>query len=188
MWPGAALVALALLLQGCGGGGAPANPPPLAVSRPTAQSSPIATSTPPNLVSPAPASEGKAFPMLGVEIKGETMPIENGQRVVLGDGWSAEILVAPFPPTPETDLHLFLFRGETPVKGSEMRVIYDMIDMDHGAIDRKIGREVEVGHYAVFLDMFMYGDWAADVIISHPQFDYTLKVLFAVRPWKKGGQ
>lgn len=190
IWQGVALMGGALLLQACAGGGPPPNLPSPTVPSAAVPASPNPTPSPspPKPTTPVPTSRGKAFPMLGVELKGETMPIENGQRLPLGEGLFAEVFVVPFPPTPETDLHLFLFQGERPINGAEMRVVYDMIDMDHGALDKQIGREVEAGHYAAFLDMFMFGDWVADVAISHPQFDYTLKVLLAVQPWRKTGR
>lgn len=134
---------------------------------------------------PEPASASKPFPVLGADVNGEEVPIENGQRVPLRDGVFAEVFVVPYPPTPETDLHLFLFQGQKPLKGAQIVAVYDMIDMDHGAKDRQIGREVEDGHYVIPLDLFMWGDWVADAAISHPEFDTSLRLLLGVYLWKR---
>lgn len=174
------LVALPLLVPGCGG--TPPTP-----QGPTPPSNPVAdiaiTPTP----SPTPTpGRGVAFPVLGVETRDiERTPIENGQRIPLRDGLSVEVIVVPFPPFSETDLHLFLLRGETAITNAEIIVTYDMEDMDHGALDRQIGREVEPGHYGMFLDLFMYGDWVADVTISHQDFDASLRLLLGVYPWRE---
>lgn len=184
LWRQASLVAIVLIpIMGCSQGNILFSPPSPTVSSSRAQG--ISGTSSQNPATSASASKGKAFPVLGVEIAGETTSIRNGQRLSLGDGLFGEVLTVPFPPTPETELHLFLLAGEKPVKGAEITVIYDMVDMDHGAKDRQIGREVEEGHYAVPLDLFMYGDWAADVTISHPRVDATLRVLLGVLPWKK---
>ncbi|MBI4329677.1 MAG: hypothetical protein HY673_00165 [Chloroflexi bacterium] len=127
----------------------------------------------------------QAFPVLGAEINGEEVPIQNGQRVPLKDGLLAEVFVTPYPPTPETDLYLILRRAERPLRGAEIVVTYDMRDMDHGARDRQIGREIADGQYAIALDMLMWGDWVADAVISHPGFEGTLRVLMGVYPWQK---
>ncbi|MBI4295986.1 MAG: hypothetical protein HY667_02575 [Chloroflexi bacterium] len=127
----------------------------------------------------------QAFPVLGAEISGEEVPIKNGQRLSLKGDVLAEVFVTPFPPTPETELQLILRRGEAPLRGAEIIVTYDMRDMDHGVRDRQIGREIADGYYAISLDMLMWGDWVADAVISHPEFEGTLRVLMGVYPWSK---
>ncbi|MBI2304362.1 MAG: hypothetical protein HYU86_06405 [Chloroflexi bacterium] len=152
---------------------------------PDEPSSVVSSSPTPISAAAVSASGGKAFPVLGVETKDGVIPIQNGQRLAIEDGLFAEVFVVPFPPSPQTDVHLFLLRGETAVEDAKILITYDMTDMDHGTLDRVLAREVESGHYAAPLDMLMWGDWVAEAAIRHREFDANFRVLLGVYPWRK---
>ncbi|MBI4286830.1 MAG: FixH family protein [Chloroflexi bacterium] len=167
---------LPLLFSGCGVATPGAQQPAPVVSA----AAPVPGSTPPA----APTSRAGAFPILGAEVNGEDVAIENGRRLSLGNGLFAEVSVTPYPPAPKTEVRLLLLRGQTPVEGAEIVVVYDMVDMDHGARDIAIGREIGPGQYSISIDPFMWGDWVANAAISHPEFDASLRLLLGVYAWR----
>ncbi|MBI4319746.1 MAG: FixH family protein [Chloroflexi bacterium] len=174
-------VLLSFLALGCSGATAQTRQRPAVLS---GSATPVAPPSP----APFPIGRGKEFPALGVEMAGEVIPVENGQRLAvkntqrlpLGDG-QVEVFIVPFPPSDKTDLHLLLFRGEAPLTGAEVKTSFDMPLSPHGAV-QQTGREVEAGHYAMPLDLIMYGEWVGDVLINHPGFNADFRVLLRFFP------
>lgn len=181
VFPVALTVLLSFLAATCSGGTVQTTRLPAFSS---GSANPIAPPSPTSF----PISRGKVFPALGVEMAGEVIPIENGQRLSvkntqrlpLRDG-QVEVFVVPFPPSAKTDLHLFLFRAEAPVTGAEVEGVFDMPLFSHGRV-QQMGREVETGHYAFSLDLLMYGEWVGDVVINHPNFYADFQVLLRFYP------
>lgn len=190
----ALMVLLLLFVSACGRGASLAEPPSSPVPSPAAaplSATPTPTPPVPPSATPVAPGGGKARPVIvmeirGVRIQGEVIPFKNGQRLSLGDGLSLEMFIAPYPysPTDVADLHLFPLRGETPVRGAKLEVTSDMTDMAHGPDPLQRGREVEDGDYGAPLEFYMFGNWEVYVIISHPQFDASLRLLLWVYPWR----
>ena len=89
-------------------------------------------------------------------------PLANGADIPLSKDISAEIFVAPYPPTSASRLDIFLFEPQSgaAISDAKFTVKYEMHYMDLGQypVSTLVSGK---GHYQAFLDIELCGgDWA----------------------------
>lgn len=135
-----------------------------------------------NLPQASPDMEGQSpwqKTALWVEQDGKTKPFENGSAIDVG-GVTVEFFVAPYPPTREGSIDLFVRDKTTraPVESGNLRIAFDMY-MPHGSI-RAEALPTGGGHYLIPYKLVMPGEWRVDITISHGGDTVTLAFIFRV--------
>lgn len=147
------LLAMSLLLAGCGGwGGAP---------RGAAGANPWQTTA------------------LWMEQDGVTAPFANGSTVAAGD-LDVEVFLSPYPPVREGSIDLYVTdrAARAPVEGSGVRIVFDMY-MPHGQIKAE-AMPMGGGHYLVPYKLVMPGEWRVDLALTSARGEAALGLIFKV--------
>lgn len=116
---------------------------------------------------------------LWVEQGDQTRPFENGTALVNGDV-TIEIFVAPYPPSREGSIDLYVTDTATrrPVEDGAVRIGFDMY-MPHGNIKAE-ALPTGGGHFLVPYKLVMPGEWRADIVVRHGSDETPLAVIFKV--------
>lgn len=166
------------VLAGCGGAGAAPTGAKADTKAATPSAGPGAPTGPAKAVAPV-----ERVARLEVIEDGVSRPLGNGGRMAIQGGGTMEVFIAPYPPSPESELHLYFTRGPTdePVTDATVALRAEMQFMDHGVITVS-AEPREPGHYVGPLPLGMYGEWLVDVDARGPNWTGWGELLLRVFP------